>query len=237
MQETIATGTDNDNDTGMGKDAVIQNILEDLSRGEDANDPDTIATLSSGIVLKIKPFSQILLIKVMEKYPAPVAPMIEDEERGVTMANVQDPEYLRSHMEWMGNLMSALRECRIMLGTELISVPDGIEGPDGEEWVATLEHFSLPVSTVKSVRYLQWMETIAITNTQDLQIIIRKQQRLMGVKEDDVAAAISGFPGYEGRGADTGNGAEPTSRAEKRRGARANRSRNGAGAGGATNGS
>ena len=163
---------------------------------EDAQKPqDNTIKFSTGVVLRGKQAPPLVLIKVMTAFPRPKPPIWKDEKMGREMENPDDPVYLEKLKNWKNETSNVTLNALILLGTELVSKPKGMPGPDDHEWIAEYEQLGVPCNPEnKSWRYLTWVIFKAAASMKDLDLLKEVVGELSGVPETDVKAAEE-FPG------------------------------------------
>lgn len=160
-------------------------------------DLDT-CTLASGVVLKVKKVSPLLLRRAVQKVTKPVIPVFHDEDRGRDIENPNDPDYLAALAEYESSQGYASLDMMILMGTELISVPEGMDRPEDTDWVELLRVGGIdPDISSDHARYLSWMQLIAITDMADVQSIAMAVARKTAVREVDVQASLDSFRSNE----------------------------------------
>jgi hypothetical protein len=196
-------------------------VIEVIEQAEKTRD-NTI-TLSSGVVLRGKQANPLVLIDVMAAYPRPKPPTYKSPTMGREMENPDDPDYRGRIKSWEAESSSATLNAMILLGTELVSVPNGFPGPhptvrkkkvqekdaDGKTktvtvdeeippvWLDEYELLGLPMRPQnQSWRYLKWVLFKAVKDEKDLMKIRDVVGRLSGVSERSVESAEQ-FPGSE----------------------------------------
>lgn len=175
-----------------GKDVNAVNAVEKAQKPD-----DNTVTLSTGVVVRGKQVPQLHLIKVMAYLPRPKIPVWFNASMGREMENPEDPDYIERVKEWKmasGNLML---ESLILLGTEIVSIPKKMPGPNSDDWIdeyKTLRMEMRPES--KNWRYLTWFTFKAAFIAADLDLIKEVVGRLSGVPEAKVDAAVQ-FPGRD----------------------------------------
>ena len=151
---------------------------------------DNEIVLSTGVVLRAKKANTVVLINVMAAYPRPKPPIWHHPTMGRDMENPDDPDYLERVRSWQLEYSAATLKAFILLGTELISVPKGIPGPNEDDWLEEYELLGLDMRpSNKTWRYLTWINFKAVGDEKDLLAIQEKVGRLSGVKEKTVQAA------------------------------------------------
>lgn len=176
---------------------------------------DNQITLSTGVVLQAKPANPLIMVRVMAAFPRPRPPLWTNPTMGREMENPDDPDYLERVKSWKAESGNAILNALILLGTELVSKPDGMPGPDDikssisensdgkgktkkkpvPSWLEEYEVFGLPLHPFSaSWRYLTWVIFKAAPKGEDLNRIKEVVGRLSGIPEKDVKAAED-FPG------------------------------------------
>ena len=147
-------------------------------------------TLSSGVVLRALKANPITLIKVMTRFPRPKPPVVFMKDMGRDMENPDDPDYIDRVKAWEMESNAQVLNALILLGTELVSCPKGIEKPSGDKWVEKYKVLDMPVRPEnEDWRYLTWVTFIAAPDENDLNIIQDAVGRLSGIAEADVKDA------------------------------------------------
>lgn len=158
---------------------------------------DGTITLSSGVVLRGKQANPLILVQVMAAFPRPQPPVMYMQQMGREVENPDDPNYLEALQSWKMEYSNAIVTAMIILGTELVSKPKKMSGPDDNEW---LEEYSLLGTPThprnKSWRYLTWVKFKAMKDEKDMELIKEIVGRLSGVRESAVKSAED-FPRSE----------------------------------------
>ena len=156
-------------------------------------------TLSSGVVLRAKKANPITLIKVMTRFPRPKPPVVFMKDMGRDMENPDDPDYIERVGAWDMDRNAQVLNALILLGTELVSCPKGIESYKGNKWVEKYKVLDMPVHPDnEDWRYLTWVTFIAAPDDNDMNVIQEAVGRLSGIAEADVKAAEQ-FPGSDSK--------------------------------------
>jgi len=166
-------------------------VINAVDNHKSSNGKDTF-TLSSGVVLKAKRISGFLITDVMRQFERPRIPRVYIESIGREEDNPDDPDYLSRVETWERESSLAVLDTMFVAGTELVSVPDGMEGPDGNDWVEMLDASGIQMSDNKKRRYLLWLKHVA-TNEDDITLISDEVGRKSGVVERDVETAAKQF--------------------------------------------
>jgi hypothetical protein len=184
--------------------AIEQSALEalldlaDLSRKA----PQSIR-LTNGIELRIKHVPPMLLRRVQASIKQPPIPTVWIESRQRDEENPDDPEYLAA-LEGLHTVrLLADQKARLALGTELISIPEGIEGPDGDGWIDGLRAVGVePRIDTKALRYIEWLQLYAMVEHIDQAVVQAACFAATGILEPEVLEAINSFRSSAPRRAD-----------------------------------
>ena len=171
-------------------DRVIANAIDESNREAD----DNLIRLSTGVILKAKQANPSTLIRVMTMQKRPTPPLYFDKSMGREMENPNDPDYISRVQAWQMDYSNGMLNVLIGLGTELVSIPNGLQRPEDEQWIADYRALGLPViSDSPAWRYITWVMQVAAPTDKDLNLISGKVKTLSGTKEADVQAAET-FP-------------------------------------------
>ncbi len=176
--------------TGTPTDDGIQNTLK----------------LSTGVVLKLHTPAPMVVQSAFKEAkknePKPPTVYIKDKDRNEE--NPSDPDYVASLKQW--RYEAGMRGLRALIptGTTLESVPDGIPGPDHEDYSDLMASMQIDPGAGRFTRYVQWVLHVACGGVGDLDSLTNTLMRRLGVSEEDVAKAQAMFQGIEGDVADRG---------------------------------
>jgi len=157
-----------------------------------------VIELSSGVVLKIKdkirPSIIIdILSDVEDKRPEP--PTVYVEAIGREEVNLDDPGYIDRVNRWETVSAGRIADALILLGTEIESIPKGLEKPEDSGWIDMVETLGFRLNRRSdSARYLAWVKHVAIEDQDDWTKITEAVGRKAGVTEADVQRAQNSFP-------------------------------------------
>lgn len=152
---------------------------------------DNTVALSTGVILKVKSVSRMLLGDLMRKYERPKPPLVFNKDIGRQEENVNDPDYKARINKYDTDVAMGVVDVMIMMGTELKSVPKGISALDSD-WDDGYDALGINVGSGKK-RYLNWVKHIAAPDDEDVNNIINAIGKLSGVAEDDVNTAANLF--------------------------------------------
>lgn len=185
----------------MGRDdettRTVVEGLEEIERGE----CDTV-TLSTSVVLKIKPVPKFFIFDVTARITKPKPPLVFIENKGREEENPDDPDYQEALEKWVINVASAGNDVALLRGSEIESIPERIPGPDSEDWKNEMEVLGLPMIKNARARYLTWVKAIAAPLDRDINLLLGEIGRLTGVSEKDVEDAVARFRRLASREAD-----------------------------------
>jgi len=195
-------------------DAEVLNAIKEHDEAR-ANGALNMFTTTEGIVFKLKPVAPLLVLDAQKQLTEPLPPKIRNYDKGEgddapLEENPSDPTFLRAHMEYRQRVGEVSNAIFLTRGCELVSVPDGIEKPEDEDWAADVEEFAgIKIPAVGRRRFYLWLKYIALTSMTDFQGLLNKLTALGGVTlESDVADAETSFRPDESR--DASEGLSPT---------------------------
>lgn len=162
-------------------------------------------TLSNGIVLRAKSVPPALIRRVVRAVPEPEIPVVWIEAKQREEPNPNDPAYLAAIAKMHEARLLADQKVRLGLGTEVVSVPEGMFRPEDDGWILQLRAVGVePKLDDPTVRYVEWCELYAMTEYADVANVSTCCYRKGGIFEPEVMAAIASFWGPQTRGADNG---------------------------------
>lgn len=176
------------------RDRTIAKAIDKNGGGGD----DTLVTLSTGVVLRVKQANPHILIRIMTASPRPKPPVYFNTTMGREMENPDSPDYIAAVKAWEMEYNNGMLNALIGLGTELVSVPKGMEGPHPKSngkveplaWVRDYQVLGLPVlADSPAWRYITWVLFKAAVLDSDTKLIGDKVRSLSGVQEADVQNA------------------------------------------------
>lgn len=179
----------------MGAD-TDQRVLQAM---EELNQPqDNLIRLSSGVILRGKQAPPLTLMAIMSAFPRPKPPTWKNPVMGGReMENTADPDYLDRVKAWETEQSNVMMVALIATGTELVSKPDTLPGPDDQAWLDEYALLNLPMQPEnKSWRYLRWVEFKAAVSADDIKTIMQAVGRLSGIPES-AAKTAEAFPGSD----------------------------------------
>lgn len=164
---------------------------------------DTFTT-QGGVVFRIRPVPPMLLMEARKRFShkEPRVPKVYIEDKETHEDNPNDPDYIEAREQFLMEIAEVGNAVLLMRGTELISKPARVEGPDDVNWaqdlLETLELDIPPVGTRK--RYLCWVKFVALATNRDYQgVVTAINEASGGTSEEEVAEAQASFRAGEGR--------------------------------------
>lgn len=156
---------------------------------------DSIFTASNGLKLKLKKVSRMLMVDVGRKIPVPNVPVVYNEDKSRDEANPNDPDYLRDVQSATFERAALVTLSMISVGSEVLELPEGMAGPQDDEWVQVLEGIEIGVPQGNQrLRYGTWLKYIGMPDGDDFDNFIRAIYRFSGITlEADVKSAEESF--------------------------------------------
>lgn len=178
-------------------------------------------TTSMGVVLKLQKISHMIVAEAIGKMKEPRPPLVLIKAQGDnperTEENFADPEYLDKMQDFTVQRGEMTAKVFYTLGTKIVSVPEGFDRPEDDDWVASINALgevgaqlsTIPEDKKSKLRYYYWLKYWA-TNERDFAHIVESIMKMGGgpVLEVKVAEALDTFRGDETR--DTASGVQPT---------------------------
>ncbi len=177
------------------------------ARTEDTKTKEGTVTfeLANGIGLSFKDGSPMVIndLRQQEDAREPQVPTIVREDRGGREEpNENDPVYLAEKRKWAQGL--GARTLRVLAAAcvTVDTIPDGIDGPDTEEWAEQVTVvYELPLESNPLRRMAQWVFYHA--SQSDMDRLAPMLLACAGPPEEEVIRALDGFRGDGERAADT----------------------------------
>lgn len=158
---------------------------------------DNLVRLSTGVILRAKQANPNVLIRIMTSQARPMPPVYFNKTMGREMENPDDPDYISRVKAWEMSYNNGMLNALIGLGTELVSKPKGMPGPDDNAWIKDYKALGLPtMEDSPAWRYITWVLFRAAVLDTDTNAIGEAVKQLSGVREADVKSAET-FPGRD----------------------------------------
>jgi hypothetical protein len=209
--------------------ATSLNLSGDEIFGVDKDD-STIYHSRSGVTLKLRAVSAMLIARRAQDIPMPEPPVIVDD-RGREEANLASPSYLKALREYDEKISFVNMGTMFLFGTSVLALPDDFPRMEDKSWSDPLENrvtwgeSAMTIPTDHDGRYIFWMTYIVLNH--DIEIVeVPAQIRILGgsVPMQAVKDAEDSFRNLSKRDTNTGVGATT---GEQRGPNRATRRRNG----------
>lgn len=168
-------------------------------------DGDNIIELSTGVKLKVRPINPMVLDAALRQNmpPVPKVPRVFIENKGREEENPDDPAYRAAVDEYEAERGRIVQDVAMGLGTEVITVPDGMESVDGTRWAEDLWDVGVLVPDSGLKRYIAWVKFWACRTAQDTVDVISAVMQSVGTPEAKVAEAADSFRNRKERRADS----------------------------------
>ncbi len=158
-------------------------------------------TLENGIVLALRMVAPLLISDAARRVPKPPVPTVYSEEKNREEENPEHPDYLVALVEWRGQRDEAGLSVALIMGSSVSSVPEGLYGPDDDEWIDEIEasYAAIEMEPPKidrdrpSGRYLSWLRLYALPTEEDIVRISKILTSSVAVSEEDVRDAVDAF--------------------------------------------
>lgn len=168
--------------------------------------------LSSGVVLKFRTISPMLLKRAVRSVPIPEIPKFMHPSKDRMEPNPSDPDYQRDLILAHSARLEALLKLFYALCVDVESKPDGFPGPDDPEWLEELSYAGIADlhPDDPKLRQIEWLELYATKSEWDYQVLFFNCLRRFGLMESEVMASFQFFLDRAPRPTDTGrDGTEP----------------------------
>ena len=153
-----------------------------------------MVTLSSGVVIKSKPLPAGYTVNVSRKWNSkePKPPVEFIESIGRDEANPDNPDYIKAHQEWQTEFALAMFNLGMVLGIEIVEIPDGVPTKESVEFAGILELLGeLPQTDIQKT--VLWIELVAAPTADDVRVIVSILGEQGGATEAGVAAETKTF--------------------------------------------
>lgn len=178
-------------------------------------------TLGNGIVLRIKTVPPHAMRAAARSVTQPVPPRVWIATKGVDKddpndrgweENPDDPDYRMAVQRWMIDSDEAALRVGLLLGTDVLSLPEGVHEPQSDAWIEEVEGVfavaaepDAEMPTMRrepfNARYLDWLRYYAIPSDEDLFLLTRLVMSTSVVTEEVLREALAAFRGLQTRAA------------------------------------
>lgn len=179
-------------ETDLAEEQRVAKVLEGIDSVSGDDGLDTI-TLSTGVVLKLKPVSKWLIKSVNNQFEQPEVPTQYIKDLGKEVENPSHPKYKEAMERYMVEIGNATTDVCILRGTELLEKPDDVIGHESEECALEMKTLGFKDTENLRSRYLYWVKYIAAPLDNDMNRLMGALGRLTGIAEADVLEAVARF--------------------------------------------
>jgi hypothetical protein len=171
---------------------ILAAVEEIVARpNTDHNDDEVV--LSTGVVIEVvRPISISQLMDIDAKFADPPVPKVYIKDQDREVDNPGSPIYQAAVKANTAKKAFAVLDAVTMMCTRIKSVPEDMFGPDDDEWAEMLEEMGYSPKTSKG-RYVLWLRLYAGPAPTDMNVVTNAALRKMGVREEDVLAALDNF--------------------------------------------
>jgi len=180
------------------KTNVSQNPAVEVARDQQGSDAGSIIMMSTGVRVRVRPVSAILLDEVRSRVKDPEVPILMDEEKGREIPNPHDPTFLRQMEEAEDRRNRSVVDAMIMFGVELV---DPL--PESDRWLKELKFLGIEVDQDDELAVEFAYKKYVVVGAPD-QITLMNASAPVSQKEVD--RAMTSFQRDEERDADSGVG-------------------------------
>lgn len=146
-------------------------------------------TLSTGVVIRVGFVPREIWGSINTRLPEPQPPIWRDPERNRETPNANDPEYLEKRAEWSMQIRRAFEAALYVLAVQVVSVPDGLPGPNDAVWLERLRLSGMASGDSADAHRLDWLRLVGAPLVEDWAAVMKVAGRFVGVPEVDVAEA------------------------------------------------
>lgn len=150
----------------------------------------------TGVVFRVKPVSVFLLDAIQRRILRPEVPKQEitrGDGKKIMEENPSHPAYIAAMEEYGRASAEAVEDALIALGSEVASVPEGLEGPEGTQWAEELAFLQMPPPDDRRHRYLHWVKYWAIRDATSLVEFTKAVRDASLTSEEAVSEAADSF--------------------------------------------
>ena len=187
------------------RDEPARAAVETAAAQQDGHLPSEI-TLSNGIVLALRPIPPGIIERALARLEKPKVPRWKNPDKEVEEENPGDPEYVAAVEAYQLQRNETAANTLFLVGTAVKEIPEGLLGPEDDGWLDAelMKHLGVEANTETAYdRYLAWLQLYAMAKQRDIWNTMAVVNRMAGIGEEDVRAAVAGFRSRKTRGADS----------------------------------
>lgn len=175
-------------------DKTLGEALSEIPNEEAKPVDDGFIHLSTGVILAPKKVSPFIFQQVTKRFKDPEVPKFYNDNKGREEENPAHPDYIKAVEENNYDRSMAMIDAVIALGTKLISIPEDMCKPEEDDWLDDLESTSIFIDRDNArLRYRTWVKYFAAPAVDDVQLIVDKVLKAVGVSAEEVARATASF--------------------------------------------
>lgn len=175
------------------EEIAIEAVAEATAPPPPTDDPNHFV-LSNGVVIRFKPVPIMALRRAVMGIEEPEIPQVWNEEDQRFYENPESPEYAAALEKCYEARILADQKMRLTLGVELVSVPDGIDPPNGMDWVLDCQSAGIePNLSTERTRFVEWLQLYALSDRADVTRVMVQALAVSGVTEQEVMTALQYF--------------------------------------------
>lgn len=115
-----------------------------------------------GLIFKLKKFPNMVIRDAVMKLPEPKVPTWHSPDKDREEPNPEDPKYKEDVREYNYRIAMTAINISLVLGTELVDVPEGMSKPQDTEWSDPLVALNIEIPDDKYNAYLSWVRWYAL---------------------------------------------------------------------------
>jgi len=163
-----------------------------LNEVTETKDPQTWIS-SNGIVFRFKRVSRMIIADAGRKIRDPKVPVVMNEDKGREEENPNHPDYIEALAD--ANYRRGMLAVNVYLsmGTEIVTLPEGIVPPEDCSWEEDLAAFDLDIPAKGKARYVAWLKYYALNDDDSSELTLAAMRYGGATLEEDVSAAEAGF--------------------------------------------
>jgi hypothetical protein len=147
--------------------------------------------LSTGVVLRFKPFPLMRIQSVADQFPYPEVPKVYNKDKEKWEPWAGSEEYANAVEEINRKRGLAVVDTVMAVGTEVVTVPEGFPKATDEDWIEELAISHIQVNRESKIaRYFAWVKYVATVTEDDLVKIMSFSGKQVGTGEKNVAEQL-----------------------------------------------
>lgn len=163
---------------------------------EEAEEPAREVILSNGVTLHLRPVPPFLIRDRAVQIERPRPPVVMIEGKGREEENPNSPEYAAALDKYEADTIQAGLDIMLHVGVVSYDLPEGFDGPDGEQWVEVVRSVGvLPEGAFEDTnkRRVAWLRLWALATSSDIELVTDTIGKLSGISNREVKKATESF--------------------------------------------